>query len=148
MQHAGEPVDPLESGTPDERPAGASSSKWVKHCLERLDRLEVAQVNLSTAVNWAYYRLGEAWYDFCCVRIGLCSGLRIEVWCTVIAPVFSPLSPLYVCQESMSCPCHCCPPPLSLDHGLELSFHYLHSYFRLVTPHDAVYSARIFRGSL
>jgi hypothetical protein len=24
-----------------------------------------AKINLSTAVNWAYYRLGEAWYDFC-----------------------------------------------------------------------------------
>jgi hypothetical protein len=75
-QQSGEPVDALESGTSEERPAGASSSDWVKHCLERLDRLEVAQVNLSTAVNWAYYRLGEAWYDFCCVRIGLYSGLR------------------------------------------------------------------------
>jgi hypothetical protein len=49
-------VDALESGTSEIRPAGASSSDWVKHCLERLDHLEDAQVNLSTAVNWAYYR--------------------------------------------------------------------------------------------
>jgi hypothetical protein len=28
------------------------------------------------AVNWVYYRLGEAWYDFCCVRNRLCSGLH------------------------------------------------------------------------
>jgi hypothetical protein len=75
-QQSGKPVESLEPGTSEDRPAGASSSEWVKHCLERLDRLEVAQVNLSTAVNWAYYRLGEAWYDFCCVRIGLSSRLR------------------------------------------------------------------------
>jgi hypothetical protein len=74
--HSGEAVASLETVTPEERPANASSSEWVKRCLERLDHLEDAQVNLSTAVNWAYYRLGEAWYDFCCVRIGFCSGLR------------------------------------------------------------------------
>jgi hypothetical protein len=76
QQHSGEAVDSLEAVTSEERAADASSSEWVQHCLERLDRLEVAQVNLSTAVNWAYYRLGEAWYDFCRVRTGLCSRLR------------------------------------------------------------------------
>jgi hypothetical protein len=75
-QQLGEAVESLEPGTSEERPAGASSSEWVKRCLERLDHLDNAQFNLSTAVNWAYYRLGEAWYDFCCVRIGLCSGSR------------------------------------------------------------------------
>jgi hypothetical protein len=70
--HLGEAVASVETVTPEERPADASSSDWVKRCLERLDHLEDAQVNLSTAVNWAYYRLGEAGYDFWCVRIGLC----------------------------------------------------------------------------
>jgi hypothetical protein len=74
--HSGEAIASVETVTPEDRPAKASSSEWVKHCLERLDHLEVAQTNLSTAVNWAYFRLGEAWYDFCCVRIELCSGLR------------------------------------------------------------------------
>jgi hypothetical protein len=89
MQHAGGAVvDSLESGTPEERLAGVSSSERVKHCLERLDRLEVAQVNLSTAVNWAYYRLGEAWYDFCCVRMRMCSvlhsGLEADMHCLAL----------------------------------------------------------------
>jgi hypothetical protein len=86
--HLGAAVASVETITPEERPANASSSEWVKRCLERLDHLEDAQVNLSTAVNWAYYRLGEAWYEFCCVRSGMCSrlrnGLRANIHCLAL----------------------------------------------------------------
>jgi hypothetical protein len=41
-----EAVGYLEAVTSKERPADASSSEWVKHCLERLDGLEVTQIDL------------------------------------------------------------------------------------------------------
>jgi hypothetical protein len=41
-QYWGEAIDLLEPGTPEEHPANASFFEWVKHCLQRLDRLEVA----------------------------------------------------------------------------------------------------------
>lgn len=64
----GEAVDAGELGIPAERPADASSAGWVNHGLERLDRLEVAQSNLHTAVNWAKLGTNSVVYGPDCAR--------------------------------------------------------------------------------